>query len=372
MNTRFHVTVWPGTQIPVPPVPSAGKVEILDGAGEEGGPFLLFAPTDPQKSAVPPEELYLRELQELNVEDVGELAAFTERYGRLTPHLPLNELPGSGLKSWHRKSEERLFRRFFAKTQPYFQRHLEEIQPRPVLVSVEEVAFRIGLVRDLARVWHYHRGLLTFDDVASSWENALWPELQIHPWPSEEKEHELLAWAYSRPWLEDGDMEKARQVDEFFQLKVTPPKEPADLYAFLNKFLAAGLRSFHAHPVIYKTIENEETETLEESPAISLYSALCLQLANHIAEEATYHKCEKCGRPFVRQRGGAQFGQHRMKNVLYCSPECARAKAQQEYRKNRSQATRYAKEGLSVEEIAGRMDRDVEQVRKWIKPRGAK
>ncbi len=167
-------------------------------------------------------------------------------------------------------------------------------------------------------------------------------------------------------------MEKARQVDEFFQLKVTPPKEPADLYAFLNKFLAAGLRSFHAHPVIYKTIENEETETLEESPAISLYSALCLQLANHIAEEATYHKCEKCGRPFVRQRGGAQFGQHRMKNVLYCSPECARAKAQQEYRKNRSQATRYAKEGLSVEEIAGRMDRDVEQVRKWIKPRGAK
>ena len=68
---------------------------------------------------------------------------------------------------------------------------------------------------------------------------------------------------------------------------------------------------------------------------LSLYSILCLELFNHMAEASEYRVCanETCGRFFVRQSGRALHGQHRSKGVKYCSAECAKAQAQRQYRR---------------------------------------
>jgi hypothetical protein len=62
----------------------------------------------------------------------------------------------------------------------------------------------------------------------------------------------------------------------------------------------------------------------------TVYSVAFLQLYNHLVEGAAVHQCanERCGRAFVRQRGRAEYGQHRTTGVKYCSRECARAQAQ--------------------------------------------
>ncbi|MFD9123567.1 hypothetical protein [Kitasatospora sp. NPDC059571] len=62
-----------------------------------------------------------------------------------------------------------------------------------------------------------------------------------------------------------------------------------------------------------------------------------LQLYNHLAEGAAVRTCanHNCGRDFVRQRGRANYGQHRTTGVKYCSRECARAQAQRDLRRRR-------------------------------------
>ncbi|GAA4511505.1 hypothetical protein [Nonomuraea ferruginea] len=60
------------------------------------------------------------------------------------------------------------------------------------------------------------------------------------------------------------------------------------------------------------------------------YSVSFLQLYNHLVEKVEFRQCanEPCGKTFVRQRGRAEFGQHRTSGILYCSRDCARAQAQ--------------------------------------------
>lgn len=58
----------------------------------------------------------------------------------------------------------------------------------------------------------------------------------------------------------------------------------------------------------------------------TLLSVAFLQLYNHLAENATIRECanETCRRPFVRQRGRAEYGQNRTSSIKYCTRECAR------------------------------------------------
>jgi hypothetical protein len=66
-----------------------------------------------------------------------------------------------------------------------------------------------------------------------------------------------------------------------------------------------------------------------------LFQVLCLALANDIADDADFKHCanETCGRVFLRHRGRAAQGKYHMSGVKYCSVECARAQKQREYRR---------------------------------------
>lgn len=80
------------------------------------------------------------------------------------------------------------------------------------------------------------------------------------------------------------------------------------------------------------------SDWVQGAPAPDLFQALCLQLAHHIGEGAIAHHCGHCGRPFVRQIGGAPNNQHRLEGVMYCTPSCARARAAKEYRRRKKEA----------------------------------
>jgi hypothetical protein len=69
----------------------------------------------------------------------------------------------------------------------------------------------------------------------------------------------------------------------------------------------------------------------------TIYSVAFLQLYNHLVEGAFVRHCanENCQQHFVRQRGRAEYGQHRTTGVKYCSRECARAQAQRSLRRRR-------------------------------------
>jgi hypothetical protein len=84
-------------------------------------------------------------------------------------------------------------------------------------------------------------------------------------------------------------------------------------------------------------------EALESE--LSLFSVLCLELFNHIAEQSSYRICanERCGKLFVRQSGRALHGQHRTKGVKYCSAECARCQAQRQYRRRQAKKKKQRK-----------------------------
>lgn len=71
-----------------------------------------------------------------------------------------------------------------------------------------------------------------------------------------------------------------------------------------------------------------------------LYSVIATQLYMHMAENAAYKVCqnETCGRLFVRQvEGTAKLGQYHTEGVLYCSKRCAQVQAQREYRRRKKE-----------------------------------
>jgi hypothetical protein len=98
-----------------------------------------------------------------------------------------------------------------------------------------------------------------------------------------------------------------------------------------------GLAAYH---VRVERPFGDVPDLTQGEPQAGLYSAMCLQLANHLAEEAIARRCAQCGRPFVRQLGGAAAGQYRTEGVLYCTPQCARAKAAREYRRRKKEGSR--------------------------------
>jgi hypothetical protein len=107
--------------------------------------------------------------------------------------------------------------------------------------------------------------------------------------------------------------------------------------------LDAGLRPFRAR-VEYR-VDVPDVEVTFGLPQVGLYSAACRQIFNLVVEGHTARCCENatCGRVFVHQLGGAEYGQYRTVGVRFCTPECALAETQRQYRRRKAAARSLAR-----------------------------
>lgn len=263
-RSRFRVTTWPGAPVPVPPVVHAASI----GLRHDG--WLQFEP--PWSEAPIPDELFVRELLDLEVDDDDAVVDFLRMYGVITV-VPEHML------IWT----------------------VDTPTPRPGehAIHVGEIRLYLQVARALVKHWRAYSA----------------------------KKNPMKGWA-----AEGFDKVSLALGQHVWS---TPAEAKQLAWTFFEAHMNSALRGYHARVEVSWLGGSPGTWTGYGQPTLGLYGALCLQLLNVVAEELPVQTCanETCGRSFVRQQGRAEYGQYRTKGVLYCSPQCAHMQAQREYRR---------------------------------------
>lgn len=322
-SPRFRITVWPKQPLPratesrlyerVNLVDGAfvGQVhplhplvrELMDETNEERGAQLaerILAET-PDRSIPNAGEVYLR-LADVDLGDSEDILRFVNTYGPLEvrragldPHAdliyygftlePTSETIVRQLLADHDRIEDELR----ATGRAGKHGHIAE--------TLGEFLFGARCLRDLLTAWRVISGQLNHNE--AEWVSEVWEGLR----EPTDKAMRLN----SNPW-EIGGPER-----------------------LLSGYLEDALSCFSPR----LQFDAFQPATPGESPP--RYATLCLELFNHIVEDAAYRVCanEPCQRMFVRQSGRAQHGQYRTRGVRFCSAACARAQSQRDYRRRR-------------------------------------
>ena len=135
-------------------------------------------------------------------------------------------------------------------------------------------------------------------------------------------------------------------------------RTPEEAARFIEAVLDAGLQTFHPRVRVIGHLKSTyEGSQIDEAPIWprnifadatverGLFGTICIELFNHILENARYRRCanKNCARLFVRQQGRAKKGQNRVRGgVKYCSARCA-------------EHSRSAMSGGSVRKARGRL-----------------
>jgi hypothetical protein len=335
VKSQLRITTWPATPLPLPELELfTWELEDEEGVlvprlGDQRAQVHETSLVPPPQVIKPSGETYLR-LTEVDLDDVGAILEFVNRNGLLgggRAFATLRYYLDSDLfwkhykhqlddrHEWETKRralEPEVVRcgNRFAQPRPgsdgaLRERLLEEVLGRtpPVIETLSEFRFAARCIRDLYSAW------LMFKDGRDahefSWTSPTWPDLfdsfaepaallsyMLKVFLRDFAPQVRLSWSYSGP----------AQAEDLFR--------PAD------------------------TMKVKPTPGPER---VSLYAVCALELFNHIIDNAEYHECanERCKRTFVHQQGRSEKGQRRSRGVIYCSPECARATAQREYRRRR-------------------------------------
>lgn len=283
---HLRVTAWPGGTVNVPPVKTY-EVRLVDGQ------WLEYSP--PGGGAVLPDELYLRQALDVDVADPEAIAEFVSSYGPL-------EVPAA---HGHRE---------FWSFLPY---------------TDADASLRAAVA---AKAKELGRG--------ETWDNRLFGHVE------EARMHLIMLRNCVAVWEEYARSDGKPHVDRLAWVGPDRPSSAIAAVHTLTEGVSTGLRPFQLH--LELSVGERESASPFTLVRPTVYSAMCLQLFNHIAENAGYHRCqnETCGRRFVRQLGRAKLGQHRTVSVSYCTSSCAKAQMQREWR--RRQKKRKAHSGAAA------------------------
>jgi hypothetical protein len=322
---QFRITLWPGTKLPTPRV--FESLRILRGGwigvagrivGEVSASAQRFAVTDAELTDLHDRladqerraglrdrwkvreagEIYL-ELENLDLDDPDEILVFANRFGILgiasDDCLTVRQLPW--YTDWPADDETEAE----LTVNPYFGGTRRVAQAE----SLAQFRFAALVLRDLRHAAHL---LLHDQQRPMTWHSTTalppGPNPKVQPLPG-------------------GSFEITAKADPIRPLAI-----------FFEHTLTAALSTFHPKATVTTPSHRPEHGWLAGA-TVSLFATCCLELHNHLVEDATYRRCknETCNRLFVRQTGRAEAGQHRRSGIKYCSHHCARAQAQRQYRR---------------------------------------
>lgn len=316
-KSNFRITLW-GPQDVQPVSWRFWEIALADDY------YVPDVAVDPPELIEIPEEFYLRELHDLDINDTEAMKAFFEDFGMMLfgdfsyahetrPYLrPPFKTPGrasryiwetpllgdyAALRLWEAGVVEDFLTRFD---------EIYENEPFPAeLIDEQKVA--IAWIRDLARLWIQFRedGL---EEPPDRWESG--------------------PFGIKKPRTKEACIEALTSG-------ITAALQPMTRYLFMT---------------FGEVLTPDEMETPPRAepwkqpftyPQPPVYSLIVYQLYEHMTENAEYRTCqnETCRRLFVRQVNGAgEKGRSRTEGLLYCSKRCGQVQAQRDYRKRKKDA----------------------------------
>lgn len=280
------MTTWPQNRLPLPQTP-LGFPFSYDADADAFVPDWEAAKERADTPLPPSSETYLK-LAALDPDDISAVTTFLCEHGEL-------DVRG---RMWGRNafwSAIELGPSQGAELLMALERAAEVRGINGVSDTLTEVRWAVLYMRDLIACWRVlQEGL---DRATHRWEAPCWAGMRDLDSP---------------PWTMEGPV------------------------AALSWALNEGLAPFSPH--VRTFYEGAPPDDLW-ADGIGTWNLCCLQLFNHIAENARYRVCnnEACQRLFVRQEGRAVHRQHRTSGVKYCSAACARSQASRAYRRRKAE-----------------------------------
>jgi len=304
------VTAWPRAALPVPLV-FRPRIRDID-----GDVLVLETPSQSVGDVrAVPEELFLRELLDVDLADPTSIAHFTSEYGLLL-YSRARQIGNHGAEQ-----------RFWSP-----QRDLQEIRRALIAELRDRSAGRDGSPRSALAGDRKALPIVTLLRSVQAQLAGRYPadSITLHI-----DDFRLLATEYRdlvRIWLDF-----ALNTDDHRAAWESPLQVPDDPGAFLGSRLAPDLRRFA--PRVVATGSGAGASDLDRT--WSLNAALAVQLYNDIAETPAYRRCslEDCRRVFARARGRSEQGRHRS-DAKYCSKSCADLAMKRRQRARKSPASR--------------------------------